>query len=339
MSQMIQAIFVPKVDNISKPKAHTVYCLDVHAAVRTWQVWRRYSEFVRLHEYFLEAFPHHSLPSPFPVKRYFPSTFSSPTKVDERRRALETYLRGILASQDARWRQTQAWRDFMGVPVGRQVNECPSERWLEEFEQLNNYTHQIRALVNRRATHLARNETSASHNCTVHAKRLLNTITTRMASLSHLLGGLSEGEQRRRQDLLNSLREEKDSLHHLVHAGRYTDTPTPQADETPEMVSVQAIPTKGRVFGPSSKKVILQDTPKTRVLDNEGLIGYQQQTMKDQDNNIEQFLSVLARQKQIAFAIGDELSLQNQLLDEIDQDADTTNLKFKMVTKKVMAIQ
>ncbi|KAF9909140.1 hypothetical protein EC991_009050 [Linnemannia zychae] len=119
MAETLQAIYVREYETRSLPKPHTVFKVEVHAAVRTWSVWKRYSEFETLHERFLELFPDHPPPQPLPTKHWWQSTLDNPELLEERRAGLETYLRGILSHRDDRWRLTHEWNDFLAVPVGR----------------------------------------------------------------------------------------------------------------------------------------------------------------------------------------------------------------------------
>ena len=45
----IQAIHVRGWEERLQPKAHVVYRIEIQASVRSWHMWRRYSEFVDLH--------------------------------------------------------------------------------------------------------------------------------------------------------------------------------------------------------------------------------------------------------------------------------------------------
>lgn len=233
MSEVIQAIFIRETQIRSVPKPHVVYKVEVHAAVRNWVVWKRYSEFFKLNAQFQSIFPKQTTPVRLPPKRYFPSTFSDPEKIEERRRGLEDYLRGILSSRDDRWRLTDIWKDFLAIPTGRSLDASTtytSESWLDEYTAMSQTTREIRSLINKKSTHMARNEISASHNCTVQAKKLLMNLSSKLSNLEAGLfglansatyeGGLSEGELRRRQDMLSALKDEKDTLLKLASTGR-----------------------------------------------------------------------------------------------------------------------
>ncbi|KAG2227186.1 hypothetical protein INT45_008430 [Circinella minor] len=405
MTEVIQAVFVPSTETRHQPKPHTVYCVEVHAAVRTWVVWKRYSDFEKLHTQFENIFPKHPVPLHLPTKSFFPPTFNDATKIDNRRRGLEEYLRAILSHRDDRWRQTDVWKDFLAIPQGNHksgngvgrgggggaaavtTTNYTLETWLDEYNAMTNMARQVRSLINKRGTHNARNEISASHNCTVQAKKLLVTLSTRTSNLDAALKGLSEsskdyeggmmiarGELLRRQDLLATLRDEKDALLKLVNSGRQEQEllkQTPRRSQTARVANEkqmeehqqenynygfpthqqqqpirQTAPKRSATIGPgrafgaaAAAQQRAKETEVTRGLDNDGLIDYQKQVMDDQDQQVEQFSALLARQKQLGFAIGDELETQNEILDELDAGVDRTGLKLKFASKKLATIK
>ncbi|ORY95089.1 hypothetical protein BCR43DRAFT_495129 [Syncephalastrum racemosum] len=397
MAEIIQAIYIRETETRQQPKPHTVYRVEVHAAVRNWVVWKRYSDFSKLHQRLTSIFPKNPPPAPLPGKRFFPSTFSDPAKIEERRRGLEDYLRGILSSRDDRWRQTDVWKEFLSIPTGRPLDPSAlytSETWLDEYNEMTNTARDIRSLINKRSTHVARNEISASHNCTVHAKKLLMTLSARLSNLEQGLGLLaggvsyasegqvmSDGELRRRQDMVSTLKDEKDALFVLVSTGRpeqdllysqaesaaiskrhagdrkalldsstHSSSSEKEKDATTRATSHpnqqyqqqkrQSIqPRRGRAFGTAAAKNMVTETEQTRGLDNEGLMQHQQQIMADQDDQVEHFNAILARQKQLGIAIGDELETQNQVLDELDNDVGRTHTKLKFAKKKLGTIK
>ncbi|KAI8344038.1 hypothetical protein BC941DRAFT_447060 [Chlamydoabsidia padenii] len=355
--------------------------LDIHAAVRNWTIWKRYSEFKKLHEQLISLYPDHPPSSPFPSKSLFPPTFGDAQKTEDRRRGLEDYVRAILRDRDDRWRQTDFWKDFLAIPTTSTNNSSnknnalyTSESWLEEYQDMTQAGREVRSLMNKRDTHNARNEISASHHCTVQAKKLLLTMASRLAHLdSGIQTGLSDGELRRRRDMLNTLKEEKDALAKLISTGRqdndllYTNTtnhkiPSRQEDRQPmtssspsgenwmerkallgddstkqQQQQQQQQPSRhstgGRAFGAAYK--LAKETKVTRGLDNEGIAKYQQQLMEDQDRQVEQFSAILNRQKQLGYAIGDELETQTQVLDELDRDVGRTQAKLKFANKRL----
>lgn len=391
MSEVIQAIFIRETQIRSTPKPHVVYKVEVHAAVRNWVVWKRYSEFFKLDSQFQSIFPKLTTPSRLPPKRYFPSTFSDPEKIEERKRGLEDYLRNILSSRDDRWRSTDIWKEFLSIPTGRALDTSTFytlESWLDEYNQMSGVVREIRSLLNKKTTHMSRNEISASHNCTVQAKKLLMNLSSKLSNLEAGLNGayMSEGELRRRQDMLNNLKDEKDLLLKLASSsgglntsgGGYSASSTassttkeqrdnkkallgggdndnsgfygatsdygfyPQQQQQQQPVMKEKA-TNGRAFGAAAlkrqKEQLAKETEVTRGLDNEGLLLYQQQIMGDQDDQVQQFEAILARQKQLGISIGHELETQNQILDELDADVGRTQTKLKYANKKLQKIK
>ncbi|KAG2175700.1 hypothetical protein INT43_001347 [Umbelopsis isabellina] len=365
MSENIQAIYVRNAENRNKPNPHTVYRIEIHAAVRTWSIWKRYSEFEKFHNQLVAQFPKHPPPNALPAKHWFTKTYGNVDLIEDRRRGLDAYLRGIMSSRDDRWRQTDTWREFLSIPTGRPLDASSmytSESWLDEFREMQTSAREIRSLVNKRETHIARNEISASHNCTMQAKKLLTTMSSRLSDLDSGLIGLAngsmgeslmtEGELRRRQDMLAGLKDERDGLARLVSAARADIMPSDTTKQPAKAGDRRALlktsnnsppghsaaPVSNRVFGNANRQPP-RETEQTRGVDNEGLLKLQQQMMDDQDSQVEQFSSILSRQRQVSFAIGQELENQNQLLEELDADVDRTQVKLKFANKKLSKIK
>ncbi|OZJ04755.1 hypothetical protein BZG36_01835 [Bifiguratus adelaidae] len=379
--EAVHAIFVRSAETRSNPKPHTEYRIEIQGPIRTWNVWKRYSEFDRLNSEFARQFPKTPTPAPLPPKNYFSSTLKNAELVEERRKGLEAYLRAILASRDDRWRETPEWKAFLAIPTGRALDTASSytsESWLDEQRELSNSTRQIRSLLNARETHLARNEVSMVHNNTMQAKKMLVTLSTRLTSLENGLTALakgsasesrvlSEGELRRRTDMVNELKEERDSLNKLVNTGRQNNallnaTSHPSSPAKPAErrallsnkngegngwsgdVGFRSMPKSPDIKPATSRRVFgnpnaLKETPQTMGLDNDQLLQLQNQMMDDQDAQVEQFSSILTRQKQIGLAIGDELDEQNQMLDELDTSVGKSKAKLTFAQKKLNKIK
>ncbi|KAF9577252.1 hypothetical protein BGW38_007661, partial [Lunasporangiospora selenospora] len=83
MTETLQAIYVRDYETRTNPKPHSVFRVEVHAAVRTWSVWKRYSEFEQLHQRLTELFPDHPPPQPLPAKHWWQSTMDNPELLEE----------------------------------------------------------------------------------------------------------------------------------------------------------------------------------------------------------------------------------------------------------------
>lgn len=133
----IQQIAVPLYERREKPSPHIVYAVQVTLPDRTWTIRRRYNDFCLLHE----RLPSPAPPAPLPPKHRLKQTWrmltqmggilptSDAQKLDDdkdlelRREALEKYLRAIVVSPDAHWRESHAFIEFLDVQDHMQLHE------------------------------------------------------------------------------------------------------------------------------------------------------------------------------------------------------------------------
>ena len=364
-----QAIFIKQTEtrnDASKP--YTVYRIDVQAPVRQWHIWKRYSDFIELHQKLVDRFPDISIPAHLPQKRFFPPTFHAPDRVEERRQGLENYLRAIQSHRDDRWRNTDIWNAFLALPIeGAAKKKLFSfTSWLDEYDDLLVLSREIRALINSRNAHQGQQEVTDAMRSEVNAKKNLTTLSARLANLETSLknqekeGVVVEGEERRREDKLNILKSEKDMLVQLLSATNKQELTGRQVKKIQSAASAAALspkhgdigfdhpvhraktttasPRQGRAFGNALRQQI-QETEQTKGLDNQELLQYQNQVMRDQDIHVEQFSHLLNRQKEIGLAINYELESHIDVLEDLDSKVDHTSQKLAFANKKLSKIK
>lgn len=370
----IQSIFIKDTETRGTgSKSYTVYRITVQGAVRSWQIWRRYSEFATLHHDLIEQTT--TPPAPLPPKHTFSilpvlGRGSSDSVIEERRTGLETYLRAILASKDPQWRDTFLFKDFLGVPVGKNdptgsssssggAGQFTSSSWLDEHTDLQTLVRDVRADINKRDALATRGETSTSHSSNVQAKKKLAALITRLDVLGRglqvlAMGGMSEGEVQRRGDMVARLQDDCASLGKMVIAahqltsslgsssansrpwqhGAAERNPAGDADRN-ALFSLPGMPGASdtgnkprpvtRVFG---QKAPPQETDQTRPLDEGGLAQLQQVQMDNQDAQLNQLTAILQRQKHLGMAIHSEIEQQNEMLDGLLNDVDSTSSRL-----------
>src|SRR6266567_9371614 len=172
----IQAVYVRGHEERLEPKSHIVFRIDIQAHVRSWQMWRRYSEFTDLHTELTKSVGAPP-PSPLPPKHAFAMLRSPKNEalLEERRAGLEIYLRAVVSAKDSRWLDAFAFRDFLGIPIGKQAAmsgigdlasvgggkggkgvvgggglQFTSSTWLDEHMDLQARVRDIRADINKR---------------------------------------------------------------------------------------------------------------------------------------------------------------------------------------------
>lgn len=147
-AQPLQGISIPRYESRSSTaSSYIVYAVVIQLPVRSWTVYRRYSDFVRLDKN-LAASPNSSAgngepggagrppPRPLPPReraREWKKSFSgflafasgdqSQDAYDEeiwlkeRMQALELYLKAIVMDEDAGWRESEAFKSFIEWPM------------------------------------------------------------------------------------------------------------------------------------------------------------------------------------------------------------------------------
>ncbi|KAI0963496.1 hypothetical protein AcW1_000558 [Taiwanofungus camphoratus] len=354
----IHAIHVRGYEDRPEPKPHTVYRIEIQASVRSWQMWRRYSEFADLHVELTKS-TGAAPPAVLPPKHSL-SLFKSrnPALLDERRAGLELYLRAILGAKDDRWRESFAFRDFLGVPVGKHPvadagapSQFTSTSWLDEHQDLQARVRDVRADINRRDALADRGDVSAAHQSNVQAKKKLAGVLMRVGVLEDglralALGGMSEGELQRRTDMAARLRDDCEKLAKMVTVARLTQRGLgSSAERNPAAASDRAALLESssssafnrpiavtRVFG---QPVQPQETEQTRPLDDHGLFQLQGAQMQQQDQQLAQLTTVLQRQKHLGLAINQEIAEQSEMLDDLTTDVDRTGRKLTSAKKQM----
>ena len=350
----IQAVFIRGYEERTSPKQHTVYRIDIQAHVRSWQMWRRYSEFDDLHGELTKevgAAP----PCALPPKHKF-SILRSKTDVkilEERRTGLEAYLRAIVGAKDGRWRDTYAFRTFLGVPVGRQgtLDGAPAQvtaaTWLDEHAELQARLRDVWADINKRDALADRGDVPGAHRSNVAAKAQLAGVLARIGALARGLqalgtGGMSEGELQRRTDMVARLQDDCEKLGRVVTVARQmanraagvsgatVGAAVPASENDREALLGAAARPARRVFGAPPK-----ETEVTRPLDNVGLLSMQQTQIKQQDNQLSQLTTILQRQRQLGEAIGSEIALQIEMLDDLSNEVDNVGSKLHAANRQL----
>lgn len=277
--------------------------------------------------------------------------------IEQRRAGLEAYLRAIIGAKEDRWRESYVFREFLGVPVGKQAPAAGSgstqfslASWLDEHFELQSRIRDVRAHINRRDTLSDRGDVGASHTANVQAKKTLAEILSRVRILTEGLqelgmAGMAEGELQRRTDMVARLQDDCEKLGKIVTVARQasrantlTTTPgtftnvsiAPESDRAALLGSDKPV---SRVFGAALKNP--QETGQTRPLDDHGLLQLQKTQMEHQDTQLSQLTTILQRQRHLGEAIGAELRLHNEMLDDLANDVDRVGGKLSGAKKQL----
>jgi regulator of vacuolar morphogenesis len=350
----IQAVHIRKYQERADPKPHTVYQIDVQAHVRSWSMWRRYSEFDDLHIELTKA-TGSPPPCPLPPKHKFSifRSHSDPALLEERKTGLEAYLRAILSAKEDTWRETFAFKDFLGVPIGRQAGvvggpptQFTSASWLDEHREIQTRLRDVRADINKREALSDQGDINASHKSNVSAKQKLAGVLSRIGNLGKglqelAMGGMTEGELQRRTDMVARLQDDCEKLGKMVNVSRQGIRPdsaptfaatAPPSSDKEALLGGHAFARVTRVFGAPSSP---QETEQTRPLDDHGLFTLQQTQMQEQDGQLAQLTTILRRQRHLGEAISAEIGSQIELLDDLSNEVDRVGGKLSSANKQL----
>ncbi|KAG5220812.1 Snare domain containing protein [Salix suchowensis] len=330
--------------------------------VRSWNMWRRYSEFDDLHTELTKS-TGSPPPNPLPPKHKFAlfRSHNNEKLLEERRLGLESYLRAIVSAKDEKWRDSFAFKDFLGVPIGRQggtnggpITQFSSSSWLDEHIELQNSIRDIRADINKRDALAERADVVAAHKSNVNAKKKLAGVLTRIGALAMGLeelakSGLSEGELQRRTDMVSRLQDDCEKLGKMVSIAKMSSAsrasaaangglsalnPAPESEREALLGSTSTSRPFSRVFGAAAKQPA-QETAQTRPLDDHGLLQLQQTQIQGQDQQLSQLTTILQRQRHLGEAIGSEIALQIDMLANLNNEVDRVGGKMSAATKQM----
>lgn len=353
----------------SDGKPYTLYNITLRLPLRSFVVQKRYSEFAALHSALTSQAGGSPPPAPLPGKTWFRSTVSSPELTENRRAALETYLRAIAETPDRRWRDTSAWRAFLNLPstgagggsvasstgvvggggggggtttrvvaaaaASGMVAAADPGTWLDLHREMKAALHEARMALARRDA--AGEGSSAKIEAGGQAKRALVKAGSLIVGLGDGLtvlkenGKLGEGELRRRRDLVAAARAERDGLEKLsvTLASSSTGVGAPASHGDKAALLAGAGVGSSRPGG----RVLgapLPETERTRELDNDGVLLLQRKMMEEQDEDVDALAQIVRRQKEMGLAIKDEVDRQIEYMDRMDQDVDRLGAKVRV---------
>lgn len=300
----------------------------------------------------------------------FGSTSGSPELVEQRRQGLEKYLQAIETGEDGRWRVCQAYRDFLGLgDRDKKAASLPGSQfgkdrvrdstdWLDKYGEAKSSLQDARRWLAKREQATA---ATAQHEAGANAKKGLVRAGTLLSALeeglSRLGGGggdewsgekLGEGEIRRRRDLISTSRKERDGLESVLNTMAVKAAVSGSNSSAPSTSSVavtneQKAGLFSRANQPTSGRRVLgapvQETERTRELDNEGVLQLQKQVMAEQDQDLIDLTKVVRRMREMGVQINEEIAEQNALLGLLDEDVERVDGKMKIASKRIKKIR
>ncbi|XP_038718824.1 syntaxin-51-like [Tripterygium wilfordii] len=193
----------------------------------------------------------------------------------------------------------------------------PAESWTREFNEASKLAADINGMISGRSSLPPSGPETQRHLSATRRKiTILRTKIDTLQTLLHQLPAkqkISAKEINRRQEMLKNL--------------------TSKANQMATTLNMSGFGNRDSLLGPDRKSDDL--ISRTTGLDNQGLVGFQRQIMREQDDGLEKLEGTVTSTKHIALAINEELKLHTGLLDDLDEHVDGTNSRLQRVQRKL----
>nr|DAD24480.1 TPA_asm: hypothetical protein HUJ06_025944 [Nelumbo nucifera] len=171
-----------------------------------------------------------------------------------------------------------------------------SDSWMREFSEASKLADDINGMISERSSFPPSGPETQRHSSAI--RRKITILGTRLDSLQSLLSKLpskqpiTEKEMHRRQDMLANLKSKANQMASTLNMSNFAN--------------------RDSLIGPDKKPADVMS--RTTGLDNHGLVGFQRQIMKEQDEGLEKLEETVLSTKHIALAVNEELSLHTRLI-------------------------
>lgn len=199
------------------------------------------------------------------------------------------------------------------------MSMASSDAWVKEYNEATKLAEDISSMVSEWSSCPASGPEAQRQSSSTRKK--ITILGTRLDSLQSLLSKLpgkqplSEKEENRRMDMLANLRSKVNQMASTLNMSNFAN--------------------KDRLVGPEVKPDVMS---RTVGLDNNGLVGFQRQIMKEQDESLESLEQTVISTKHIALAVNEELDLHTRLIDDLDQHVDVTDSRLRWVQKNLAVL-
>jgi hypothetical protein len=208
--------------------------------------------------------------------------------------------------------------------------------WMREIKESKSLLTEVQTLVADRSQKLKEGEDAAK--VSAISRRKLKTLQDQILKLSQLLKKLApvltKTEAGKRGEEINKLSREVDSLEMTIRKECRPPPPVPGASGSPASASGKGMPVNVEAVTPGPR-----ETNRTTGLNNPELVGLQSQMLREQDSQLDQLSSHIQRLSAISNAVNEEITVQNQMLDELGSNMDISSGKLKSSGKTVQSIE
>ena len=191
------------------------------------------------------------------------------------------------------------------------------DAWLKEFDEAEQILNEAFEIVYEREDGLMEGKNVSKLTEAVNAKA--RALDGKLDKLENLLTEtrINEKETTRRRDLMRGMRVRGEEVVSLLG-----ENPSGGG----EVVAVAAAATTRDDASRMERgeRSRTPETARTAGLDDDSLLQLQRNTMREQDDDLDDLSRIVTSTKHIGLAVGEEIDLQSRLLDELDEDVSRT---------------
>lgn len=190
---------------------------------------------------------------------------------------------------------------------------------MKEFNEASKLSDDVSAMISDKGSLPQSGPDTQRHFSAI--RRKITILGTRIDNLQSLLQKLpskqkiTDKEMHRRQDMLANLKSKANQMATTVNMSNFG---------------------RDSLLGPDIKPADV--ISRANGLDNQGLVGFQRQVMREQDEGLEKLEESVLSTKHIALAVNEELDLHTRLIDTLDDHVDSTDSRLRRVQKRLAVL-
>ncbi|GAB2227896.1 hypothetical protein Droror1_Dr00009724 [Drosera rotundifolia] len=195
-----------------------------------------------------------------------------------------------------------------------------SEVWMRDYNDASKLRDQINNLISEAKSLPASGPQTQRHFSTT--RRKIHILKTKLDTLDSILSGvnfrqpLSTREMNKRKEMLTTMRS--------------------KVNEMAMTLNTFSSANRESLLGTDSMSNDL--LKRVSDMDNRGIVGFQRQIMREQDENLAKLEETVVSTKHIALAVNEELNLQTRLLDSLDDHVETTTSRLQRLQRRLAII-
>lgn len=298
------------------------------------RVYRRFSEFWDLKSKLEKEFGT-ELPYELPQRQFglWKQSSLDPDVIEERKIKLANFLQDLLNdSFDTKWKNSAQVCKFLKLSSNWNSHEPKNPDLPSSRENINNPTQWLTTF--RDSKHLLesckRGQASSVTRDLMQLRLVLHDLENALKAGKEQLG---ESEYGRRQNLLQTLR--KDMNEFALQSNSTSNSDNKERNEDQLKQALFEEPSRPRSpKKPAVGRRRFGETEETTPLNNQQLLQLHKDNMSKQDLEMKQMHKIVQRQKNLSLAMNQELLQDNELVDSLNDDVDSTASKLRTANRR-----